>query len=1027
MADDYDDYDDVEEVDEFDDVEEVEDLDEVEELDDSAEKGRKQLKRGRVAELGDRLSGGASRPGEESIKKSPFFMGLMITIVGLAIVCAVVGIMIVVQSEKRDYDRAKAKLDQHAYAEAAEALLSFLTRYPEGEFATEARINLHLARIQQYTTADRYTIDQVKAGIAEIDKFVEVCQDLPGFEEHNDKLIRFSRRMCRVAAVVAEAKKNEECLALSKDAETKWLRFSGKEPKKSDHEKLLAAQAKAQAAIGKATRFDDAMTRINAHLEANDTFSALEARQALIDQFTALGTDTEVVALLDRILKAEQDNTKAEKVGKAAITEDYSSSEVTGAPLTLRTQASTEQVSQQTRVFAVGVDHCYALDAETGQPLWFRTIGRNAPFTPMLIDPSREDSGLLAWHSGAEELILISQADGALVWRQSVPSRPSGPPLIDQQMIFVTTVGGQIFQISANDGRIISSLTFNQPVIGPPALTQDKKHLVIPGNQSVIYTLTLKPLECTAVSHIEHRNDSVESPMITTGSMVMLADNDVATKARLRVLDFDEKTGKLSVRGNEQITVDGQVRDTCVLRGQRLYIPSTPQRVTVFNVTDAPEAEHPLAKIDAGQLEDAVAAPIYLLPGRQNDLWMASRSLRRFDVFQDNVELNQNETAPGTHLRPIQVRSDSVYVTTNESYSSSVFFSRVNPQTMEVDWRTVIGTNVVAISPSDSPGHLLLVADFGQVFRIPLDSVSKGEFILEAVTSFELPDGLTEQVGGITLKDGRIAAYCGGDDPGIWTFEPAGQLEQRWPLRSRPEVPPVALDDGVVFAQTGRMQMTAVKSVSSVSDYRAAQGTEQQTSWKSLVAVGPRQVLGITSDNVAIRVEYRSSPTPKLFEVSKTPVDPIDLRPTLGGDLLFACTSDGRLQSYSAETLEKYHELPLGQNATASPFVSGDRVFVEVARREIKVFSRSQQLQQTGSIALNGNSLAGAPLQVADGFIACLSDGTVMRLDADGKPVGESVAIGQDAQRGPIVIGDMQLVIGLDGTLYRINDLLKQD
>ena len=1016
-----DDYDDVEEVDEFDDVEEVE------EFDDNADKGRNQLKRGRIAELGDRMSGGASRPGEESIRKSPFFMGLMITIVGLAIVCAVVGIMIVVQSEKRDYDRAKAKLDQRAYAEAKDALLSFLTRYPEGEFADEARINLHLARIQVYTAAERYTIDSVKEGIGEINKFVEVCQDIPGYEEYNDDLVRFSKRMCRVAAVVAEAKKSEECLQLSKEAEELWLRFSGKEPKKSDHEKLLATQARAQAAIGKATRFEDAMTRIDAHLKANDTFSALEARQALIDQFPALNTDAEVIALLDRILKAEQDNTKAEKIGKDAATDDYSSSEVTGAPLTLRTQASTEQISQGTRVFAVGVDHCYALDAETGTPLWFRTIGRNAPFSPMLIDPSREDSGLLAWHSGAQELILINQEDGALVWRQKVPSRPSGPPLINQQQIFVTTAAGEIFRISANDGRIVSSLKFNQPVIGPPALTQDKKHLVIPGNQSVVYTLTLNPLECIAVSHIEHRNDSVESPMITTGSMVLLADNDVATQARLRVLDFDEKTGKLTARNKEVVTVDGQVRDTCVLRGQRLYVPSSPQRVTVFNVTDAPEAEHPLAKIDAGQLEDAVAAPIYLLPGRQNDLWMASRSLRRFDVFQDNVELSKTQTAPGTHLRPIQVRSDSVYVTTNESYSSSVFFSRVNPQTMEVDWRTVIGTNVVAISPADSPGYLLLVADFGQVFRIPLDSVQKGEFILEAVTSFELPDGLTEQVGGLTLKDGRIAAYCGGDDPGIWTFEPAGQLEQRWPLRARPEVPPVAIDDGVVFAQLGRMQMTAVKSVSSVSDYRAAQGTEQQTRWKSLVAVGPRQVLGITSENVAIRVEYRPSPTPQLFEVSKTPIEPIDLRPTPGGEYLFACTSSGKLQVYSSETLEKFNEVPLGQNATASPFVSGDSVFVEVARRELKVFTRSQQLQQTGSIALNGASLAGAPLQTADGFIACLSDGTLLSLDADGNPTGNPVAIGQDAQRGPIVIGGMQLVIGLDGTLYRINDLLKQD
>ena len=91
--DDYDEeYDEFEEVEEFDDdIEELDDddIEEAEEVDEDEEvidKGRRQLQRGRMSRLSDSLTGGASRPGEENIKRSPFFMVMVGAIVGLSLI-----------------------------------------------------------------------------------------------------------------------------------------------------------------------------------------------------------------------------------------------------------------------------------------------------------------------------------------------------------------------------------------------------------------------------------------------------------------------------------------------------------------------------------------------------------------------------------------------------------------------------------------------------------------------------------------------------------------------------------------------------------------------------------------------------------------------------------------------------------------------------------------------------------------------------------------------------------------------------
>lgn len=1011
--------DDVEEVEELED--EADDLDEVEEVEDTSEKGRRQLRRGRLSEFSDKLTGGAARPGEQDVKRSPLVMVLGAAIIGLALLGLVFFIMILSEGEARAFKAAEDKLKEQAFPEAEKRFESFLEAYPDGQFSEQARINLHKARVQTYTAKEGWSLEDVPAALHELDEFIRVCRDMPAFKEERTDVSRFAERIARVGAIVAEDRRRIEPLEKSQAAVKLMEQFAGPDGVKvSVADDIRQLQRRAEAAIRKAEVLGSAMAEINGHLEAGDTLSALESRQALIDSYPVLSDDSDVGKVLDKILEKEKSLTVQEDIGRDAGTEDLPGSTRPAASLALRTQKTVDQVSQGRLVFAIGLDSCYGLDSETGAPVWKRHVGSNAPFPPVPVEASQP--ALLVFHPDANELLLLNQADGALIWRQTVESRPSGPPLVFQQQIYLTMASGELWKISVDTGRVISRVVFNQPVVGPPAVSRDSRFLVLSGDQSVIYTLSISPLECVAVSYVEHRLGSVESPILTMGRVFLICDNDSAEKARLRVLDLNEQSGKLSVRATE--TVDGQVRDECLIRGRELYVPSTPQRVTAFRVNDEPDAE-PLARVGSNQLENAATSPVFLLAGPGGQLWMASQALRKFQVRTNTLELDSASVAQGLHLQPIQLADQNVFLTTNEPYSSSIFFTKVEPQKMADLWRTVVGTNVVAASSNASGDSLLAVGDFGKVFRVPTQVIHSGEFVIDSVSDYRIPDKLREPVGGLALKDGRVAAYCGGEEPSMWTMTRTGLLEQKWTLSGPPQVSPVSLAAGVVFGVPGRLHMAGVNG-QRIEDYSAAQGSGQQAAWKCLTALNDTQVMAVDGRNQAVRVEYRTSPSPHLYEVSVTQLQhSVEISPANAGEFLAVVTADGKLVMMSTATFEVLSETELNGISTQSPFVSGDRIFVEVGRQQIKVFERSGTPGQTGTFPLDGAVLTGIPVQARDGrFVAVRSDGVVLILDSDGNVAGEPLNLGQGVRIGPVVVGDTLVAIGVDGSLYSIEDVL---
>ena len=980
-------------------------------LQQQASKARRQMSRGRFAQLTEKLTGGPERPGEQKIGRSPVVLGLTGLTLGGLLLSGIFWFMNASTREERQLKEAQTSLDQQRFIDADGQFLNFLASYSH---SAPARIGLHRTRVEKNIMTE---YPDVIKGLEELNQMLTVCRDLPRFDDIKDNIRRYADRLTFAAARVAEVTQEQKALDASTAALDIMRRYAGETGIPAAREQELnRMQRLAAAAIAKKSEFQACVTEIRGLLASGKTMDALGVRDRLIDAYPGLSDDKDLKAMLKEILDKEKELV-VRSDGGDALTTDASTVDFNSLALALRTQAATDLSSQGRSVFAIGIDSVFALDADTGDPIWRQPIGVDSPFAPIAVKGT--EPGVLVFNTLCSELQFLSQKDGHLLWRQPFEARPSAMPLIVSDNIFITTQTNEMWQLAVANGRALSRLRFSQPVIGPPALASDGSKLVIPGEETLIYTLNLNPLSCISVSQIPHKAGSVKAPMLAAGKYFLLCDNVTAENARIQTLNIDNDA-VLTVEATN--SVDGQINDPCLLRGYDLFVPSTPQRVTAFRVAEE-IGQPPLSRVGANQLEDGLQTRMFLMAGPGAQLWLGGRDLRKFQTRTNTILLDSGVTAEGIHLQPIQFLDEAIFLTTHNPQSSSVFFTRANREQMKGTWRTVLGSRLVAVGPAAGGESVLAVADYGEAYRVPMADIAKGGFQLESTSHFRLPDKLTSSVGGVVLKDGRVAAWCGAPEPSMWTFTTTGQLERKWTLPEGPQLPAVALDGGVVFAMPGRLHISATAGGRVAEDYRAAQTQDQQQPWKSLTAISPTQVLAVNADNQFVRVEFRATPRPQLAELSVKNVPyMIELPPAVSGGFLFLATTEGKLVMMQASTLEVLAETDLGLVPSAVPKVAGNFVFVELANKEVRVFRVEDGLPLAASFQLEGHALAGDPLLLPNkSVLIARTDGALIRMNSDSTVSDSIVRLGQAIQQGPLNINGQIMVIGEDGSLYQLD------
>ena len=1016
----------------------------------------------------------ARRPGDQETLKSPVVLGLVGFSIFLLLASVTFYFMFSRNTIEGLFEIAAAEVEEGSYSQAKAHLEEFLEIYPNNEeFSPRATMLLNEARVEALLGGAK----EWKKALVAIDVYRKECQDFETYDP--EKKIYLFNTVVKIAIGSAneggeslqDTAKGRELLALSEESSRKLSLYKTDEDQlASDQERIVEARRVAAASLLKQEVLDAGLARIDKSLEAKQPMEVLIERRKLLTRYAEFKDQGKLEAKLQDALTLEKTRVSADKTARSAQPGDMKSTGVSALSLTLNTRVRSDEKSEGRTVFVVGRDCFYGIDSVTGHPVWRRIVGLDLPFAPVAVATAQP--GLLLVDTNKHELVLLRQRDGHTIWRLPLGDgqRVVGPPLVtDTQAFLVTESGdrGHLLKISLENLNQLAQLSFSQSVMAPPALISGGRQLVVAGHREVIYTIDVGGFACEAVSYLGHPAGSIESPLLTMGGLVLLPQNDQADDAseagddakaesktdtgsaakgstgggeNLVVAENDRldscrlRVIRLAANGTQlapvaEVRVPGHVRDRSMLRGRDLFVPLSGERLAAFTVSDDPNHDA-LTTVGTHQVETPHAGAMHLAVGPGGLLWMASSKLQRFQLTTDSIKVDPNRIANGLSSQPLQSIGSQLFVGRRLSHSASVVFTRVErnaePQ-MITHWRTVVGSGLLQCLPM-SNGLLLCLTETGGLFHVRANELDAAGFKFNVEGELRLPPGLTAPLDSSRFADGRVAVWCGLPEPRMWILNTVGTIEQEIDLQKEAlEAAPVLTEGGIVAPLPGRLKLVARSSGQGPArEFPAPVEGGKKRRWTRTVSIDSKHLLVLDDGGDLVRLQYRTTPAPHLYPVSTLKLAaPLDRVPLVHQDRVVLATSDGKLQVLGALDLQVAVSADLPAAATAGPWGIENRILVEVGQKELLCLDLSNNLKVLWTLQTGGNSVAGAPLVVDGQLLVALDNGRVMFVQlADGK-LNRSVELGQPLALGPRAFGKKILVTSIDGTLYRIESLLK--
>jgi tetratricopeptide (TPR) repeat protein len=969
------------------------------------------------------------RPQERDPLRSPLVLGLGGGVLILLLSAGSLWFVLSREKAQQAYDRGKAELLNGQYPQAVESLESFLRDYPRHALAPQARIDIGTARVEQALGGGSPAWDK---GLEALDEFIKQHLDTKALADPDSALRKFvlssADRLAFGAIDAARVQHRRPLLGVSAEAVKLIELYSPADNRPEARLKELAeAAVVAEAAIRQREAFDAAVKTMDEALAEKRPREALQAYRRVLDRYRPPESAAYAAAigyrpLADRLKKARD-------IEREATARDEQSrepapalppAEATPVRLTLmrRSRARTDVPSVDAAVFVLAQDALFGIDSVTAEPLWGRTVGRDLPFAPMAV--SAGQPAWLYYDVRRRELVLIAQRTGALFWRLPLGARPRGAPRIYEGQAYLATDDNALEQIDLQTGRSTARLKFSQTIGGTCAVSLSGERLYVTGHENVLYVLTRRPLACEQVVWLGHGPGSVTAPAVMMRTLLLLAENDRQDSCLLRIFETareDQKPDQVA-----SYRIDGHVSEAPALRGKELFVPSTPERVTAFVVAESAD-EHTLTRVGEYQVKDAGPAPILLVTGPDGRMWMQSTALRRFDATRNSLLPSKQQLGPGLASQPLQSSGDSLFLGRRLPYSHAVVFAEADRQQMAVQWQLALGAGILESTlPSAQDGAVLCVTSLGDLFQVTPQKLLRGGFDLQPVGQLPVPEGLSETLSAVRLSDGRLAVFCGGDEPRLWLPLSDGTPHEQ-KLAEALQAAPVPLAGGLLLALPGRLRVSGRPAGEPpVEDLPAPIGRDQPPRWIGLFALDDRNALAVSEQGRATRVQFGTAPVPHLEEISHWDTgSPVDLPPAMAEGRLFIVDATSRLVMLDAGLLEPTAQVVLEASAAARPRPAGELVLVELKTGRLVAYDVPGKLAKRWDVPLDGAALAGDPL-VADGsLLIALTDGRVMWLDPVTGQASRTLDLGQQLGFGPRKWREAIVVGTLDGTLLVVS------
>ncbi len=839
---------------------------------------------------------------------------------------------------------------------------TFLENYNKSDYADEARIMLSKSFVEKEISG---STPAWNAGLEATDQFIRKHRDDSEFKEMYPTLVDYGQRIALGAVDKASRTKERELLTVSEKAQKILTRYSPVDaPPEEALAKIKAGYEKAEAEILRKEVFDVAVLEIEEFIKQKNTLKALERRRHLLDRYPYYKNDRKMATVLTKILELEKSSGTGESRTCSRLQRKTTRSRfLKQSRLTLHTRSRSNAVSDGRNVFALGNGSCFGIDSVTGDPIWKRPVGLDPPFTPITI--SGNEPALLVYDTRHKELISIAQKSGQLIWRQAMPSQPTGVPLIHQGLIFISCQSGELLSIDLISGNMISQLKFAQPLVGAPGLVYGEQAIAVAGYEAVLYLVSLQPFKCQRVSALGHRPGTIKIPIIPMGKLLLVCENDRAESALLHVLEGEGKNATLNVL--EQYRIKGQIQSMPVLRGKQLFFPTIPERITAFTVSDE-KGKKKLSELASYQLQDPLSCQVYLSAGSGGQLWMSSSALRKLTLLNSGIKLDKKKIADGLGAQPMQLIGSNLYLARRLLSSKSVVFTIANRDEMTSTWKSILGTDILASYPYGKEGLICVTSD-GDIFRLRDKDFANDstDFKEKPVTQLKLPEGLKEPLKSTQLSDGRIAVYCSLPEPTLWILNSFGQLDQSITLKSPLQTAPVLIGDGIALPFQNKIAVFRKgRGVDSVQEFSLPDNIDAKTKWKQLIPTSKDQCIAITSSGQIIALQYRKTPIRSMAALSTIDnKQPIDFKAGFNKEFFALADAAGQLLLFDTKSAQQKAKLQLTSPATNDLWITEGRLFVET-KQNLSCFSIDKGLQKLWDLRIPESPLAGKPAVLKD-------------------------------------------------------------
>ncbi|HID74582.1 MAG TPA: hypothetical protein EYP56_01145, partial [Planctomycetaceae bacterium] len=530
---------------------------------------------------------------------------------------------------------------QGSYTKAIHNYDRYLEKAPNHPQVGLARVRRGLARIRQITETKK---DWGQALKTAKEVLPEIAQEKESAGEGRPDLRSLLPQIAQGLAQEAQEKLDPRRVAQSREALALVHKYipTAQRPRTQlrEIEALLAltereiAQGeelqKALQAMAKATAAGEANRAYAIRAKLLKQYPALvnnpKLREATVKISEALGS---VVKWIDRPLAAVTDGSEAEAAPALALAQRQRRSDVAGV--------------EGHVIFALAAQAAYGLDAETGKLLWrrpvgFATDGRTLRFPPTPLGPAPGSDAVLVDHK-RQEVLRVEAATGKIRWRLEVGEPFDAHPVVTEDRIWLATRLGKLLVIDPATGNCRGYTELPQPLRVGPTIDGRRGRVYQVADHSNLYVLSLADGRCQDVVYLGHQRGTITTPPVVVSRFLLVAENDGAEEATLRVLSLEATGEGPPIRPLQEVALRGHVDTPPVVSGVRLLVVTDVGEVYVFEITGAAK-DKPLMLVATGKAgraetpeEQAAAGTMvrYALI-RGGRAWVADNQLTRFDI-----------------------------------------------------------------------------------------------------------------------------------------------------------------------------------------------------------------------------------------------------------------------------------------------------------------------------------------------------------------------------------------------------------